>query len=505
MNVTARFVLLFLLASTLLLACNDNPDATVAVQLSATPTPEPTATPTPEPTATPTPEPTATSTPEPTATPTPEPTATPTPEPTATPTPEPTATPAPEPTATPAPEPTATPAPEPTATPTPEPTATPTPEPTATPTPEPTATPTPEPTATPTSVETTEAVTLVHRPMLAGPVNVVEDGFSLAIVDELNSPETTYQITVSDGTEKVHSDWDTLRCRTFGELRRSTGYSFELVARNPDGTESEPVRQMYNEGSYKADYWDTQTRSGVDDLWVIDRVNDAAFFYGLTERAHTWMLSDIRIEALRNEPGYAGHIAPDLVRIGRISSPGTLMHEIMHGYTEHWDGFPESCDVMNIYTFKRDVAQFLLEFKKYDESRQSNPWEDWRPIYNFFASFAVDETFWQILEDRAFDDIYELYHAADTDIPVLVAGKLHLVPPPLQPYFRGFIAEDEATTWRDELAWYSSLTPGDRHLRDSVFLYHGVLWSSPEYRSPGGTPKTSISEPLRQRLREADR
>ena len=48
----------------------------------------------------------------------------------------------------------------------------------------------------------------------------------------------------------------------------------------------------------------------------------------------------------------------------------------MHGFTEHWDGFPEPCDVMNIYTFKSDVARFMLDFRRYDQAEQTNPWED---------------------------------------------------------------------------------------------------------------------------------
>ena len=314
----------------------------------------------PAPTATPTPEPTATLTPEPTATPTPEPTATLVLLPTATPTPEPTATPTPEPTATPTPEPTATPTPEPTATPTPEPTATPTPEPPLVLEVVPTS-----PTevtltwsygltapvrqelhrddnlmATPPlgqtsyadtdlspnrryeyrlvieledgSVESADVliVTRAHPPMMAGPINVVEDGFMLAVVDELNPPETTYRVTVSDGIEMIHSDWDTLRCKTFEGLRYNTVYTFEVVARNLDGIETEPVRWMYNEGPDKPQDWSTQGRTGNDDPWVIDRINDAASLYGLTESARLWMLEDIHVEAFRNEPAYAGYRAP---------------------------------------------------------------------------------------------------------------------------------------------------------------------------------------------------
>ena len=495
----------------------------------------------------------------------------PTPEPKAMPTLEPTATPTPEPTATPTPEPTATPTPDPTAMPTPEPTVTPTPEPTAPPTPNPPLTlrvvsssPTEvnltwsygltlpirqelyrddELTGTPTigqtsyldtglspntrfrykvaieledgSHETAEAsiATLAHPPMMAGPMNVEEDGFTLAIVDDLNPPDTTYLIILSDGTRVVRSDWDTAKCRPFSGLLYNTGYRFEVLAKNLDGIATEPVRWMYNEGPDKPEYWSTQGQTGNSDPWVIARINDLASLYGLTERARLWMLDDIRVEILRNEPGYAGYIAPDLVRVGRNGSLKTLMHELMHGFMEHWDGFPEACDTMNIFTFKRDVAHFMLEFRKYDVSSESNPWEAWRPFFNnlVFLSGGYESSsgndVWQLLEDGDFDELWgAIFHAADTNIPILVAGKINLIPPPLQRYFKDFLSERDESNWHDELIWYSGLPPEDRHLWDSVFRYNHILWDSPEYHELlEVAPTTSIPEPLRQQLRNADR
>ena len=72
---------------------------------------------------------------------------------------------------------------------------------------------------------------------------------------------------------------------------------------------------------------------------------------------------------------------PILFGIGRPLKLSALMHENMHGFFEHWEGFPESCDVLNVYSFKRDIAQFMLDFKQHDGSGKSNPWDDWRPFY----------------------------------------------------------------------------------------------------------------------------
>ena len=364
------------------------------------------------------------------------------------------------------------------------------------------------------STETAElsTVTLAYRPTMAGPMKVSEDGFTLAIVDERNPPDTDYRITVSDGTERFESEWGSLRCRTFEGLRRDTPYSFKLVAKNRDGIETEPASWIHNERPERAESWSTQRQTGTSDPWVIERINDIAYFYGLTESARLWLESDIRIEAVRNEPGFAGFIAPDLVRVGRITDPRTLLHEVMHGYTEHWVGFPEPCDRMNIYTFERDFARFMLEFREYDESMQGNPWENWRPFYDYFVHLSEDylspegKSSWQLLAEGAYSELWgPLYHVAHADIPILVGGRLSLIPPPLRPYLEGFLAEGEATTWLTELIWYSGLSPGDRHLWDSVYGYHSIYWASQERPELGNPLRTIIPEPLRQRLRSSDR
>ena len=99
-----------------------------------------------------------------------------------------------------------------------------------------------------------------------------------------------------------------------------------------------------------------------------------------------------------------------------------------------------------------------------------------------------------------------LFHLADTNVPSLVAGKpISFLP--FAPLFQGFIAKGEAATWSEELDWYSRLSPEDNHLWNSsrVFQYAPVLHYSPEYGSPGDGERTSIPEPIRERLRAVDR
>ena len=436
----------------------------------------------------------------------------------------------------------------------------------------------------PVEADSAAIATLTYPPTTYLPRNVTESGFELAIVDNLNPSTTEYRVEFpatpsatatpppgppvigiraaehsqnvsprnsdatlpypitlraqtyedaqvvkssnSDLPNQILSDWSASRCRTFDDLQDSPG-DLEVISRNMDGIETkgqsrfQDVRQFF-----------LQERTGNDDPWVRNRIADASTLYGLTERAGRWMLSDIPVLGYRNEPGYAGYDGvPSYndhygVGIGYPVGPGTLMHEMMHGFWEHWDGFPQPCDAMNLYAFRRDVARFMLDFRKYDQDGQQNPWEEWRPFYNdlatplqeydllagigFFPGYYDRDgervRFWKLLELGEYDELWGLlFHLVDTEIPSRVAGKISLIPPSLRPYFEGFIADSEDTTWRDELLWYTSLPSQERRLWDTAYSYHNVLAHSPEYTAPQDSPITRIPSGTRELLRNADR
>jgi len=358
------------------------------------------------------------------------------------------------------------------------------------------------------------AVTLANPPRVAGPMNVNLQGFVLPLLNDSNPPHTTYRVTVSDGTDTSLSDWDTSRCRAFDDLRSGAEYTFAAVARNINGIETEAVRWESSHGPDTAGRWGTQIRAGNSDAWVVGRINDIGDIYGLTDHAREWMLSDVQVGVLRDDPQYGGFFGPGYILVGRGVGPPTLLHELMHAFWSHWDDLPDNCETMSLQAFRTDVARFILEFRHFDNEGQSNPLEDWRFFFNYLTTASDHyrgpngEDLWEMLVQERYDEIWnQLYHAADTEIPSIVAGNLSLIPPTLRPYFIGFLSDKSATTWLGELSWYTRLTKEDRHLWNSAFGYSHVLWNSPdfEYDPHSSEESAGIPEPLRQRLRESDR
>ena len=353
--------------------------------------------------------------------------------------------------------------------------------------------------------------TLAHPPVVAGPVNVTQHGFTLAIVDESNPRETMYRATVSDGIDTVSIDWDTSRCRTFEGLRTGKEYRFEVVARNLDGIETEPITWLNSQAPQEPEVVWTQRLARTDDPWAVARIDEMAALLGVTERARTWMLSDVYVAAQTSDLGLSWYHAAIGIRLSPMGEVSALIHEMTHGFWDNWDGWPEPCDVMNVYTFRRDVARFMLDFRALDESGATNPMEDWRIFYNYLVGLLETQpsgrdSAWTLLARGSYDELWDhLFHGAEASILFLVAGKPSLIPPLLRPYFRGFLADKEETTWQDEIRWFTNLTPQDRYLWELVFPYYYILWENPGLDRPPHRVRTSISEPTRKRLRGSDR
>ena len=352
--------------------------------------------------------------------------------------------------------------------------------------------------------------TLAYRPKTSDQMATTWTGLQQPIVDELNPDGTEYRITLTrdDGHTSV-SDWGTSKCRTFDDLEPSSFYRISVIVRNLDGIETAPADQRAGEYGRDVNFFPpnvfTRRHPGTDDPWVVDRINDSALIFGLTDAAVEWMNNDILIEWMRGEPGSAGHLW-GRAGIGH-SFLGTLMHETMHAFWQFWDGFPEPCDQMSFYTFRRDVAQFVLDFRDYDQSGAENPLEPWRIFYNVVVglmSGEQGEDFWSALERGEYGKFLGVYHQMETSFPAYAPRHLSLIPPTLRKYLRGFMEEGERRTWDEEMDWYTRLAGADQDLW-GPFLSHEIAHHSPGSHAPPTAARTTIPEPLRSSLREIDR
>ena len=360
----------------------------------------------------------------------------------------------------------------------------------------------------PTAVDHRAAATLAYPPRLTEQRNTHWSGFQAPIVDDLNPGHTEYRVTLRVGSFPfVNSEWSTSRCSTFDGLLPFRAFNVTVVARNLDGFET-PATDLAGGYAIPARY---TTRRQLDDdyPWINDawekaRINDLARNYGLTEAAVEWMNNDIRIKWRRPEPGFFGYIPSGYVRVGHAELWG-IMHEVMHAFWPMWDEFPEPCDKMNIHTFRTDVARFVLGFREHDLSETPNPWEPWRINYDWMVRLLEGETpgdehYWDILEREDFYRLPRFFHTMEASMLGHAAGKIDLIPPPLQQYFRRFLQEADGTTWTEEAEWYAGLSAEDRRL-------WSVTGSTLEHLHipVPDVPYTSIDNSLREWLRAAER
>ena len=364
--------------------------------------------------------------------------------------------------------------------------------------------------------------TLAYPPQITNQMATHWTGFQQPIIDELNPDYTEYRVVLTrhgapiPGEDVADSGWSASKCRKLEGLEPKQFYYVYVIARNLDGVETEPSNQLAEElgreSSYETPPAFTRQYAESKDPWAIGRAGDLVRIYGLTEAAEEWMNSNIRIEWERGEPGYGGHLWGK-AGVGH-SYPGTLMHEVMHAFWQFWDGFPEPCDKMNIYTFRRDVAQFAIDVRDYYHSDFSEPFpwgsESWRLYYNMMIGLLGEATpegedFWEILDNREYAKLWDgFFHLMEAHIPLQAPRSLYLFPPPVQKYFDGFMEPGEPVTWEEHIWWYSRLAEEDQVLAHP-YVSHAITHYTRESIADPGHPRTSLPEPLRTHLREADR
>lgn len=352
--------------------------------------------------------------------------------------------------------------------------------------------------------------TLVHAPRVTRQMATHGTGMQIPIIDEVNPDYTEYRVSLTAfGVRgQARSDWSNSKCRTIEGLEPGVNYSFAVEARNLDGVTERAIYYFAEDGGPDANRGRvarTWEHSGSRDPWVQARIRDTAAVHGLTEAAERWMSNDIFIEWKRGEPGYRGsHLGQ--VGIGQ-SNVGHLMADVMRAYWEYWDGFPETCDQMNLYTFRRDVAQFALDFRDLERSGPGHRLEPWRPYYNLIVAILArhdlgGEDYWDVLERGEYGRFGGLWWEFESLIPGFNPHHPTLIPPHFRKYFDGFMARGNDRTWDEELDWYISLEDEDRRLWDTL-LTHAILHNSP--REANYTARTRIPEPLRTTLRNVDR
>ena len=370
----------------------------------------------------------------------------------------------------------------------------------------------------PGSSNTTQRSPFSYPPTLVGPMYAKDNGFTVALVDERSPDSTLYKVTAFDLAKEdttIVSDWSSSRCRRFEGLTHNSWHRFEAVAMNPSGHRTRTVEYwMYLSGD---DIWET---TPADDPWLADRISEVVGIYNLTDDARD-MIKNLPIKIHRNEPGYAAYWGLNRgVGLGLATQPWTFAHETMHAFWHHWDGFPLPCDQMNLLTFRRDLLRFVLAFTTYESlTDEPNPLEEYRPYFNWLAQdfpYYVgpdgQSALNLLLQTYWFDGYFEhdiwtlMFHIGDTDPPMTVFGRPYLLPPTIARYFEGFIEpiqEDEPTTWNKYIDHFRALSQVDRRLMFEASRLHGRLLSG--YIAPPPETETSIPEPLRSRVRNADR
>ena len=354
--------------------------------------------------------------------------------------------------------------------------------------------------------------TLASEPEVAIFMARKPGSFQVPIVNITDPDYTEYRVLVFDGgVLRRTTNWSAERCVDIRGMVPGRTYVVQVHARNLDGVvTTTPVNVAGEPFGSGLLAW-TPASLPANGEWAKREINAAADIYGLTDEARAWMHQHIQVVRMVGEPGWAG-VWANYLGIGH-PGPWTMMHEAMHLFWSYWDGFPESCDQLNLHSFRRDVRTFMVTFRALDNQELANPMEQWRPYYESMTRGLPDridgESTATILENEQFYRLWHyLYHVHETNVPAFAAQNLSLIPPRLRRYYVGFLKDDgRETSWHWESRRRMHLQSHDRDLWDTAYgpfsLPQLQQWRFPHVAHNFRTGR--LSEPLRTQIDDARR
>ncbi len=354
--------------------------------------------------------------------------------------------------------------------------------------------------------------TLASEPEVAIFMARKPGSFQVPIVNITDPDYTEYRVRVFEGgVLRRTTPWSDDRCVDIQGVAPGRTYVVQVQGRNLDGViTTTPVNvagEPFNSGLLA---W-TPATLPVNDAWAKREIDAAADIYGLTGTARAWMHRHIQVRRMAGEPGWAGVWANNL-GIGH-PDPWTMMHETMHLFWSYWDGFPESCDKLNLHSFRRDVVTFMTVFRALDNQELANPMERWRPYYESMIRGLPDRidgapTATLIANEQFYRLWHHLYHIHETNVPAFAAQNMSLIPPRLRRYYVGFLKDDgRETSWHWESQRKTHLQSYDRDLWRTAYgpfsLPQLEQWRLPYIALDFRTGR--LSEPLRTQIDDAKR
>ena len=354
--------------------------------------------------------------------------------------------------------------------------------------------------------------TLASEPEVAIFMARKPGSFQVPIVNITDPDYTEYRVLVFDGgVLRRITNWSAERCVDIHGMAPGLTYVVQVHARNLDGVvTTTPINVAGEPFGSGLRAW-TPASLPVNDEWAKREIDAAADIYGLTDEARAWMHQHIQVVRMVGEPGWAG-VWANYLGIGH-PGPWAMMHETMHLFWSYWDGFPESCDRLNLHSFRRDVRTFMVVFRALDNQELANPMEQWRPYYESMTRGLPDridgEPTATIIANEQFYRLWDyLYHVHETNVPAFAAQNLSLIPPRLRRYYVGFLKDDgRETTWHQESQRTRHLQSYDRDLWNTAYgrfaLPQLEQWRSPHVDHNYRTGR--LSEPLRTQIEDARR
>ncbi len=223
--------------------------------------------------------------------------------------------------------------------------------------------------------------------------------------------------------------------------------------------------------------------------WAIDRLAVVKALYGFTEVGESW-INGYDFRQMVEQPAWFGSFGYRSWAGAGEAVPRSVLHEISHSY---WGAFSVAGQPELSWQEPGDVPEALASYRQDLATFMQQPPDRFEPLRDRFRNFPR-------LDIGQYPD---LHHSGEADLLYMTGGNLGLIPPLIQPYYSGYLAEDgisaengeSISSWDVALAWFNGLSHEDRAIAGDVFgLQH---FPRGPYVDLPGTGLSGVDEQVR--------
>ena len=198
----------------------------------------------------------------------------------------------------------------------------------------------------------------------------------------------------------------------------------------------------------------TEIPPTAEEVWVNDRVEAVVALFDITQEGKE-ALARLDFRWMKDQPGFFGSFGyKSWTGVGEAKPKGVI-HELGHAY---WGLFPITglSQLSWDRSSRQDTSPAMQQYHQDVLEFMGQPPDHWEPLRRRLRD----------IPEISSANTEPVFHHIEANAVHTIGGDLELLPPILRKYWDQFLQPGPFHSWKEALAWYTSLDEGNKKVAD---------------------------------------